>query len=257
MARKTSLHGMLDAVEREAVEFLREHEPPEGYQLCFSGGKDSIVMRHLADMAGVKYTALFHCTTIDPPEVYAFIRRHHPDTVWHFPRRNFFHLVERKGPVWNKVRWCCTELKETGDIEGLRSILIGIRAEESSRRASRKRIEPKKRNRSKTLLAPIHAWQEWQIWEHIERWRLPYPPLYDHGYSRIGCKFCPLTFGNSPARQARLQKAKAAYPRFVARYEAALAVWFKSDMERRKATGLPILHENFNEFLASYYRGFE
>ena len=67
MARKTSLPGMLDAVEREAVEFLREHEPPEGYQLCFSGGKDSIVMRNLADIAGVKYKALFNCTTIDPP----------------------------------------------------------------------------------------------------------------------------------------------------------------------------------------------
>lgn len=67
MARKTSLPGMLDAVEREAVEFLREHEPPEGYQLCFSGGKDSIVMRNLADIASVKYRALFNCTTIDPP----------------------------------------------------------------------------------------------------------------------------------------------------------------------------------------------
>ena len=67
MARKTSLPGMLDAVEREAVEFLREHEPPEGYQLCFSGGKDSIVMRNLADIASVRYTALFNCTTIDPP----------------------------------------------------------------------------------------------------------------------------------------------------------------------------------------------
>lgn len=67
MARKTSLPGMLDAVEREAVEFLREHEPPEGYQLCFSGGKDSIVMRNLADIASVKYQALFNCTTIDPP----------------------------------------------------------------------------------------------------------------------------------------------------------------------------------------------
>ena len=70
MARKTSLPGMLDAVEREAVEFLREHEPPEGYQLCFSGGKDSIVMRNLADIASVRYTALFNCTTIDPPPSY-------------------------------------------------------------------------------------------------------------------------------------------------------------------------------------------
>ena len=73
-----SLPGMLDEAEQEAVEFLRENEPPEGYQLSFSGGKDSIVMRHLADMAKVKYTAIFNCTTIDPPEIYAFIRRNYP-----------------------------------------------------------------------------------------------------------------------------------------------------------------------------------
>ena len=50
MARKTSLPGMLDAVEREAIEFLREHEPPEGYQLCFSGGKDSMLMAKMMHM---------------------------------------------------------------------------------------------------------------------------------------------------------------------------------------------------------------
>lgn len=67
MARKISLPGMFDYAEQEAIDFLRQHEPQEGYQLCFSGGKDSIVMRHLADLAGVKYKALFNCTTIDPP----------------------------------------------------------------------------------------------------------------------------------------------------------------------------------------------
>ncbi len=186
-----SLPGMLDEAEQEAVEFLRENEPPEGYQLSFSGGKDSIVMRHLADMAEVKYTALFNCTTIDPPEIYAFIRRHYPDTVWHYPRHNFFRELERRGPAWRKVRWCCQIFKETKNLKDKHRILIGIRAEESWKRARRPRVEPSKKKKSLTYFSPIHQWKEWQIWEHIEKYGLPYPSLYDEGYSRVGCKLCP------------------------------------------------------------------
>ena len=257
MARKTSLPGMLDAVEREAVEFLREHEPPEGYQLCFSGGKDSIVMRSLADLAGVKYTALFSCTTIDPPEVYRFIRRHYPDTIWHFPKKNFFRLVEKKGPAWRRARWCCQELKESGDIPGLNSLLIGIRAEESRARAERQRIEASTRKKGVTFFAPIHGWKEWQIWEHIERHGLTYPSLYDEGYSRIGCKLCPMTFGPSPSAQARIKRERERYPRFVKRFEDALRVWFDRTTPYRKEKGRRVYNDDFESFLKSYYRGFK
>lgn len=257
MARKTSLPGMLDAVEREAVEFLREHEPPEGYQLCFSGGKDSIVMRHLADMAGVKYTALFNCTTIDPPEVYRFIRREYPDTVWHFPKQNFFKLILTNGPPWSRARWCCRALKESGDIPGLTHLLIGIRAEESVRRANRPRVEVSTKKRGCTFYAPIHQWKDWQIWEHIERYGLAYPSLYDEGYSRIGCKLCPLSFNPSPQAQMRLQEKRKRYPVFVKKFESALKIWFDRSIERRTAEGKELKHKTFDEFLASYYTGFK
>ena len=45
--------------EQEAIKFIREHEPPEGYFLGFSGGKDSVLTHHLAEMAGVKFTVGF------------------------------------------------------------------------------------------------------------------------------------------------------------------------------------------------------
>ena len=38
----------------ESIDFLREHEPPEGYFVGFSGGKDSITALELCRMAGVK-----------------------------------------------------------------------------------------------------------------------------------------------------------------------------------------------------------
>ena len=44
----------------------------EGYFLAFSGGKDSVVIKALADMAGVKYDAHYHLTSVDPPELVRF-----------------------------------------------------------------------------------------------------------------------------------------------------------------------------------------
>lgn len=42
---------------KASVERMKAFEPPEGYLLAFSGGKDSVVLKALADMAGVKYRA--------------------------------------------------------------------------------------------------------------------------------------------------------------------------------------------------------
>lgn len=69
-----------------AVKRLKAFEPPEGYYLCFSGGKDSNVIKALADMAGVKYDAHYNNTGIDPPEAVRFIKRHHPDVKFETPK---------------------------------------------------------------------------------------------------------------------------------------------------------------------------
>lgn len=39
---------------------------PEGYYLCFSGGKDSQVIYELAKQAKVKFQAYYNVTTVDP-----------------------------------------------------------------------------------------------------------------------------------------------------------------------------------------------
>ena len=41
-----------------AIEFIQAHEPPEGYFLGDSGGKDSTVLRHLTIKSGVRYHRL-------------------------------------------------------------------------------------------------------------------------------------------------------------------------------------------------------
>jgi phosphoadenosine phosphosulfate reductase len=45
-----TLFGDIDKVAK-AIELIKHYEPPEGYYLAFSGGKDSCVIKELAKMA--------------------------------------------------------------------------------------------------------------------------------------------------------------------------------------------------------------
>ena len=67
-----------DKVDK-AILRLQTYEPKEGYYLCFSGGKDSVVIKALADMAGVKYDAHYSVTSVDPPELVRFIKDKYPE----------------------------------------------------------------------------------------------------------------------------------------------------------------------------------
>lgn len=60
---------------KASMERMKAFEPQEGYLLAFSGGKDSVALKALADMAGVKYTAHYNVTSVDPPELVRFIRQ--------------------------------------------------------------------------------------------------------------------------------------------------------------------------------------
>lgn len=122
-----------------AIKRLRGFEPEEGYYLAFSGGKDSVVVKALADLAGVKYDAHYNLTSVDPPELVAFIKEKHSDVSWEVPRKKdgrritMWNLIpERKMPPTRIARYCCGALKEGGG-EG-RLTITGVRWAESPRR---------------------------------------------------------------------------------------------------------------------------
>lgn len=122
-----------------AIDRIKSFEPPEGYYLAFSGGKDSIVTKALLDMAGVKYDAHYNLTTVDPPELVQFIKEYHPDVTIEIPRDKdgnrvtMWNLIPRKlMPPTRIVRYCCQVLKEGGG-DG-RFTVTGVRWAESARR---------------------------------------------------------------------------------------------------------------------------
>ena len=127
-----------DKVDK-AILRLQTYEPPEGYWLAFSGGKDSVVIKALADMAGVKYEAHYSVTGIDPPELVYFIKEHHKDVIWDIPRDKngnritMWSLIPQKMlPPTGLARYCCQELKESAGMGRL--TITGVRWAESANR---------------------------------------------------------------------------------------------------------------------------
>lgn len=122
-----------------AIQRLKSFEPPEGYFLAFSVGKDSQCIYHLAQMAGVKFEAHYHVTSVDPPELIYFIREYYPDVIFDVPhdrngkRISMWSLIRNaKMPPTRIMRYCCERLKETNN-DG-RMTVTGVRWAESARR---------------------------------------------------------------------------------------------------------------------------
>jgi len=179
-----------DNLVDEAIATLREYEPANGYYLAFSGGKDSIVLMALAEMAGVQFDAHYSVTTIDPPELVHFIRDHYPQVSFDRPEKPFLTRLVEKGFPLRWRRWCCHEYKESGGHK--RVVLTGVRRAESVRRRSRKLVEACYRDLTRTYVNPIIDWQDADVWRFIRGHRLRYCTLYDEGFRRIGCILCPM-----------------------------------------------------------------
>ena len=121
-----------------------------GYYLAFSGGKDSQALYHIAELAGVKFDAHMNFTSVDPPEVIRFVKKQYPEVDFIKPKKSIYQLaVEKQILPSMRVRWCCAEYKENTGAG--RVTLIGIRHQESSRRAKRNEVEISNRKYSGTL----------------------------------------------------------------------------------------------------------
>lgn len=232
-------HQLRDKVEK-AVALLRKVQPIAlkyrefGMIGAFSGGKDSQVIRGLLNIAEVPHIMKYQWTTIDPPEVYHFVRDECPDVIIERPEETFWHLCLRHGILPTQYqRFCCRELKESRDTHCV--TITGVRRAESYRRARRNEVEIQTRRRhpdyvsgtydefnmyrdthtdcimgkDKLLVNPIIEWSTQDVWDFIRYMDLPYCSLYDNGYSRVGCLFCPM------ANRKSLYKMVQDYPKYV------------------------------------------
>lgn len=224
--QEITLFGSTNKVQA-AIDRIKYYEPAEGYYLAFSGGKDSIVLKKLVIMSGVKYDIHFNLTTVDPPELIKFIKHYHPDVSIHRPELSMWELIVKKRmPPTRLIRYCCEKLKETGGKN--RRILTGIRWAESYKRTKRRLVEVCFKDKSRTFMNPIIDWSDTDVWSFIKLFGLPYCSLYDEGFKRIGCVLCPMS-----GKKGMLIDA-ARWPKIAESYKRA----FTRCLEKRRADGL-------------------
>lgn len=218
-------------LKRKSIERLKAFEPEDGYYLCYSGGKDSDVIKILAHLAGVKFEAVHNLTTVDAPETVNYIRSQY-DVRIDYPELSMWRLIEKKGmPPTRLVRYCCSELKERGGKGKVK--ITGVRWDESNNRkengglvkiigkpktmqrfadennvnygltkqnglilnydddASRRMVEHCYRTTS-TMVNPIIDWKDDDVWQFLRHYDCKSNPLYECGFNRIGCIGCPM-----------------------------------------------------------------
>ena len=220
-----------------AIDRFRTFEPPEGYYLAFSGGKDSVVIKALADMAGVKYDAHYNLTSVDPPELVQFVKSF-PDVIIDRPKDKdgnqitMWNLIPRKKfPPTMLIRYCCQELKETQG-QG-RFVVTGVRwAESIKRKKNRGGLEIENGTKKRTFVDPdnpdneqmarfcptrgshvpnpVIDWSNEEVWEFIHEYNVPYCKLYDQGRTRLGCIGCPMS--------SKQKEELELYPKYKAAY---------------------------------------
>ena len=184
--------------------------------VCFSGGKDSVVIKDLARRTGITHQAIYSVTTIDPPELIYFIREFHRDVIWNRqPKHLLQYMVDNgKGLPTRWARWCCDVYKEN---TGAGDKIIGVRAEESLRR--RRLWKQVNARRGGMIIAPIVYWTDADVWQYIHENSLPYCRLYDEGFKRIGCIGCPLAGAKNQKKEFdRYPKFKEMWFRYTVKF---------------------------------------
>ena len=226
--------------------------------LTDSGGKDSSVVKALAERAGIKYEVSHSHTTADAPETVMFVRAEFKrleekgvKCIVNYPyykgqRVTMWSLIQQKGfPPTRIQRYCCAVLKETAG-DG-RYIATGVRWAESTRRKNTANDNDDRRQLFETCMRrrgavcnPIIDWTDEDVWDYIRSERIPVNPLYQCGYSRVGCIGCPM------AGLRMRRKEFADYPKYrdayIRAFDQMLKIRDGKGKETHWRTGVDVYH---------------
>lgn len=269
-------------LEKKAIERIKMasemslHHYAKPLVCTYSGGKDSDVMLELFKRSGIPFEVHHSHTTADAPQTVYHIRKVFRELELQGTKCDIdYHRKPGGGAVtmWNlipgrlmpptrRVRYCCSELKETGCEN--RMIATGIRWAESVSRKSREVFEAlgsKKRNgvfvsermiltdnndtrrlfekcqlKAKTVVNPVIDWEDRDIWDYYWSECKLHNPLYRMGCYRVGCIGCPI------AGKARY-KEFADFPEYKRMYKNA----FEEMLKVRKGRGMKTKWKNGEE----------
>lgn len=209
-------------MERNAIREIRQNAPQKPRVNCsFSGGKDSTAVWSIAKKAGVT-EAFFIDTGLEFPETIDFVKSEGVEIIQ--KAGDFWQAVEKAGPPGKDHRWCCKLLKlnplkvhlaDTGECLTIQ----GNRWYESWSRASLEALSQNPTNPLQLNLSPIRSWRALDVFFYLWLRELPYNPLYERGYERIGCYLCPAML------ESELETLRVTHPEMADRWEEFLTRW--------------------------------
>jgi phosphoadenosine phosphosulfate reductase len=226
----TANSTVLQAMEKDGINTIRgvtgQHRQLP-VTVSFSGGKDSLVVLNIARKAVKKLTAFFVDTGLEFPETVEYVDRMARETGIEMKVEKAGAAFEENfpafGPPAKDFRWCCKVCK-LGPIShflaaGEVITVDGKRRYESFQRGNVGAVERNPFVPGQISVYPVRDWRALEIWLYIRMEKLPYNPLYDQGFERIGCWLCP------SALQAEYVRMKELHPEKFAAWEEKLHIW--------------------------------
>lgn len=198
----------LQQLENNSIEMLRSNCLLSGRRIINtnSTGKDSMVVTHLAQKAGLEFETYFNVTTLDVGESNRMAKRNGFKHILPDPKYGgFYKYIQRYDGGGNQMiqsrlnRFCCEYFKEKPTIEYFSDdekliFLFGIRNQESNQRSAYEDItkNPQWGDRDWIGVLPIRQWSEFDVWLYILDEDIEINDKYKYGYSRVGCGIaCP------------------------------------------------------------------
>ena len=183
--------------------------------VSFSGGKDSQVVLDLACrvLPPSKFLVIYSNTGYELPtslSLYSEIKNYYTQR---YPDLQFYTAENHKNVLqyWDELdtpskvhRWCCAVMKTAPLYRLLKEIhgtgkqpnvlaFEGVRAEESSKRATYSRIGKGVKHNNVVNVRPIFEWTTTEVWLYILFNNMPINVAYRKGLNRVGCVICPLS----------------------------------------------------------------
>lgn len=190
------------AIKLNAVRARLKHEIKRGGDVCLtcSFQAEDVLLTKLAIAIDPDIPILFLDTGYHFRETYEY--RDRIAEEWHL---NLINLLPEKtvpeqeaehGLLFQIAPDQCCKLRKVeplfNAVAGYRVWLTGLRREQAKSRAALEESAPFTLTSGKQVLkvAPLASWTTRDVWYACEKLSIPLLPLYDRGYSSIGCEPC-------------------------------------------------------------------
>ena len=177
---------------------------------------ECVVLLHMVREQNPKIPVLFLETGYHFPETLAY--RDQMAADWDL---NLMNLSAKQSVPDQEAQFGILNQTEPSKCCGLRKVeplfaglsdydlwFTALRRDQSPTRANLQPVEPFKLPSGKTLekVSPLAFWTNKDVWQYLGRYEIPALPLYDHGYTSIGCAPCTvLPFDPDNPRSGRWQ----------------------------------------------------